>query len=88
MRPRDAADAAVHDLLWHFIDNPNVEDTAIARCTVLQMIAPAETDADFLDVAYRHPTHWRATRKFLKQVGGDGILVLTGAALERMNASV
>lgn len=81
----DAAAAAVRDYLPYFIERPTKHDEAIARCTILQMIAPKETTPDFLEVVYNHRFHKRATKRFLERVGSHGILVLTGATLEAMD---
>ena len=84
----EAAAGAVHDYLPHFIAKPTKEDEAIARCAILQMIAPQKTDDDFLNVVFAHRCHRRAAKKFLTCVGGDGLLVLTGATLEALNGQV
>lgn len=81
----DAAAAAVRDYLPSYIAKPTKEDEAIARCAILQMIAPKETTPEFLEVAYNSRFHKRATKRFLERVGGDGIIVLTGATLEALD---
>ena len=80
----DAANCAVDKYLTTFLPDPNREDRSIARCAILQMVAPGETSPDFLTVALIY--HNRATQRFLDLVGGDGLFVLVGATLEECNA--
>ena len=82
MRPRDAASAAVQDYLDLFIPRPTVEDEAIARCAIMSMIAPNQ--APDLDELHAHKMHRGAVKRFVRRVGGDGLFLLTGVALEEM----
>ena len=81
----DSAAAAVRDYLPSFIPKPTKQDEAIARCTILQMIAPEQATPDFLEVVYNHRFHRRAAKRFLERVGSHGIIVLTGATLENLD---